>query len=289
MIRQPIITVMGHVDHGKTSLLDKIRNTAIASKEAGGITQHIGASEVPVDVINNICGPLLKKMNITLTIPGLLFIDTPGHEAFTNLRRRGGSISDLAILVVDVTKQFEPQTYEAIEILKEYKTPFIVAANKIDLVTGWQKKDTYSFAESLNQQRPDVVADLEAKLYTLVGSLSEVGFSSERYDRVTDVKKEISIIPLSARTGEGVAELLMYVAGLSQRFLEKRLEIDPSEPGMGGILELKEEKGLGLTLDAILYNGTLRVNDIIAFATSSGVKTAKIRSLLRPKPLQELK
>lgn len=289
MIRQPIITVMGHVDHGKTSLLDRIRNTAIASKEAGGITQHIGASEVPIDVINKICGPLLKKMGVGLTIPGLLFIDTPGHEAFTNLRKRGGSISDLAILVVDVTKQFEPQTYEAIEILKEYKTPFIVAANKIDLITGWMPKATYSFTDSLAEQQPNVVQDLEARLYKLVGTLSELGFQSERFDRVTDVKTELSIIPLSAKTGEGIAELLMYATGLSQRFLEKRLEIDPSDPGIGGILELKEEKGLGITLDAILYNGNLHVNDTIAFATSTGISTAKIRALLKPKPLQELK
>src|SRR5271156_1968715 len=196
MIRQPIIAVMGHVDHGKTSLLDRIRNTAIASKEAGGITQHIGASEVPIDVINKICGPLLKKMGTTITLPGLLFIDTPGHEAFTNLRKRGGSISDLVILVVDVTKNFEPQTYEAIDILKEYKTPFIVAANKIDVITGWRAKETYSFTESLATQQPNVAEDLEARIYTLVGKLSEVGFQSERFDRVTDVKKEVSIIPL---------------------------------------------------------------------------------------------
>lgn len=289
MIRQPIITVMGHVDHGKTSLLDRIRNTAIASREAGGITQHIGASEVPLDAIAKICGPLMKKMNAEITIPGLLFIDTPGHEAFTNLRKRGGSISDLAILVVDITKNFEPQTYEAIEILKEYKTPFLVAANKIDLVTGWRPQQTYSFTESFAKQAPSVQAELESKLYTLVGTLSEVGFQSERFDRVTDVKKEVSIMPISAKTGEGVAELLMYAAGLSQRFLGKRLEIDPNEPGVGGIIEKKEEKGLGVTLDVILHNGTLHVNDTIAFATTTGISTAKIRALLKPKPLQELR
>ncbi len=280
---------MGHVDHGKTSLLDKIRNTAIASREAGGITQHIGASEVPIDAVQKICGPLMAKMGVSLSIPGLLFIDTPGHEAFTNLRKRGGSISDLAILVVDVTKSFEPQTYEAVEILKEYKTPFIVAANKIDVVTGWRSQATYSFSESIKSQQQNVVEDLEAKIYSLIGKLSELGFASERFDRVTDVKKEISIIPLSAKTGEGIAELLMYATGLSQRFLGKRLEIDPQDPGVGGIIELKEEKGLGPTIDAILYNGTLSVNDTIAFATPEGVKTAKIRALLRPKPMQELR
>ncbi len=289
MIRQPIITVLGHVDHGKTTLLDRIRNTAIASREAGGITQHIGASEVPLEAITDICGPLLKKMNAEITIPGLLFIDTPGHEAFTNLRRRGGSISDLAILVVDITKNFEPQTYEAIDILREYKTPFIIAANKIDLVTGWRVQQTHSFLESIAAQSKNVQDELEAKLYKLVGTISEAGFASERFDRVTDVKKEISIMPLSAKTGEGIAELLMYAAGLSQRFLGSRLEIDKNEPGVGSIIELKEEKGLGLTLDVILYNGALHTADSVAFATPDGVKTAKIRALLKPKAMQELR
>jgi len=289
MIRQPIIVVMGHVDHGKTSLLDKIRNTAIAAREAGGITQHIGASEVPITVVDKIAGSLLKKFNATITIPGLLFIDTPGHEAFTNLRKRGGSVADLAILVVDVTKNFEPQTYEAINILKEYKTPFIVAANKIDLITGWRVNKTSSFTESFEKQSPEVAADLDARIYSLVGKLSELGFESERFDRARNFQKEVVIIPVSAKTGEGIAELLVYATGLVQKFLESRLSIEVNGPGIGSIIEKKEEKGLGTTIDVILYNGTLSVNDRIAFATSTGVGEAKIKALLKPKPLQELR
>ena len=288
MIRQPIISVMGHVDHGKTSLLDKIRNTTMANREAGGITQHIGASEVPIEVVKKICGTLMRNAS-DIKLPGLLFIDTPGHEAFTNLRRRGGSVSDLAILVVDITKNFEPQTYEAVEILKEYKTPFIVAANKIDLITGWIPSNTYSFLESLSRQHPGVNEAEEARIYEIIGKLSEIGFSSERADRVTDFTKEISIVPVSAKTGEGLAELLMYATGISQKFLEMRLNIEASGPGRGSILEKKEEKGLGLTLDVILYNGSLNVNDTVAFATSSGVKTSKIKALLKPKPLNDIR
>jgi translation initiation factor 5B len=289
MIRQPIICVMGHVDHGKTSLLDRIRSTTITSREAGGITQHIGASEVPLDVIEKISGELLRKFNTKITIPGLLFIDTPGHEAFTNLRRRGGSVADLAILVVDVTKSFEPQTYEAIEILKEFKTPFIVAANKIDLETGWRPTGSSSFTEALSRQGKNVQEGIEAKIYGLVGKLSELGFNSERFDRVKDFKSELIIVPVSAKTGEGLAELLMYATGLSQRFLEQRLQIEVSGPGRGSILEKKEDKGLGTTIDIILYNGTLRVNDTIAFATPAGMGRAKVKALLKPKPLQELR
>lgn len=287
MIRQPIIAVLGHVDHGKTSLLDKIRNTATANREAGGITQHIGASEVPIEVIERISGPLLKKFGAKITIPGLLFIDTPGHEAFTNLRKRGGSLADLAILVIDITKNLEPQTYEALNILKDYKTPFVIAANKVDLLTGWRDSSASSFTDAISKQQPMVAERLEALTYQLVGKLSEAGFNSERFDRVTDFTKEILILPVSARTGEGLSELLVYVAGLSQRFLEARLSIEVDGPGKGSILERKEEKGLGSTIDIILYNGTLKTNETIAFATEAGVRTGKIKALLKPKPLQD--
>ncbi|MEM0149875.1 MAG: translation initiation factor IF-2 [Candidatus Micrarchaeaceae archaeon] len=289
MIRQPIICVMGHVDHGKTTLLDKIRNSTIAAKEAGGITQHIGASEVPISVVERICGPMLKAMGSKITIPGLLFIDTPGHEAFTNLRKRGGSVSDLAILVVDITKGFEPQTIEAINILRGYKTPFIVAANKVDLITGWNSVKTSSIMESLKKQNSYVNGELDEKMYGLMGKLGELGFSSDRFDNVKDFKAELAIVPLSAKTGEGIAELLMLVTGLSQRFLEMKLSIEVNGPGKGSILERKEITGLGTTIDVILYDGSLHVNDTIAFATPDSVATAKIKALLKPKPLHEMR
>lgn len=289
VIRQPIIVVMGHVDHGKTALLDRIRNTAVASREAGGITQHIGASEITLEVIERICGQLLKKLGAKITIPGLLFIDTPGHEAFTNLRKRGGSVADLAVLVVDVSKNFEPQTYEAIEILKQYKTPFIVAANKIDLITGWRANETTSFTETASKQQRRVVEELDSRIYEIVGKLSEVGFNAERFDRIKDFKSEVVIVPVSAKTGEGVAELLMYATGLSQRFLEMRLNIEVNGAGKGSIIERKEERGLGSTIDVVIYDGTFKVNDIVAFATATGIGRTKIKALLKPRPLQELR
>lgn len=289
MIRQPIIVVMGHVDHGKTSLLDKIRSTTITAKEAGGITQHIGASEVPIDVINKICGPLLKASGIKITVPGLLFIDTPGHEAFTNLRKRGGSVADIAILVVDISKGFEPQTIEAINILKEYKTPFVVAANKVDLITGWIDYKTNSVMESLKKQNQYVQNEFQNRMYETIGKLSELGFSSETFNNIKDFKTELAIVPISAKTGEGLSELLMVVTGLAQRYLESELKIEVNGPGRGSILEKKEVKGLGITLDVILYDGTLKVNDIIAFATPNGIATAKIKALLKPKPLHEIR
>ncbi|MEM3227932.1 MAG: translation initiation factor IF-2 [Candidatus Micrarchaeaceae archaeon] len=289
MIRQPIISVMGHVDHGKTTLLDRIRKTAVAAKEAGGITQHIGASEVPIGVVKEIGGKLIEQMGIKLTIPGLLFIDTPGHEAFTSLRRRGGSISDMAIVVVDVSKGFEPQTVEAIEILKSYKTPFIIAANKIDLINGWISTGSMSFSEAIKKQSGGVEEELMNRIFETSGRLSELGFSSNIFSGVKNFQKEIAIVPVSAKTGEGVAELLMLVAGLSQRFLEARLTIEVHGPGKGSILERKEVIGLGSVIDVIIYDGTLRVNDTIAFAVPGGIATAKIKAILKPAPLSEIR
>ncbi|MGC8694347.1 MAG: translation initiation factor IF-2 [Candidatus Micrarchaeia archaeon] len=289
MIRQPIIVVMGHVDHGKTTLLDKIRSTTVASREAGGITQHIGASEIPIDIINKICGQMINANKIKITIPGILFIDTPGHEAFSNLRKRGGSIADLAILVVDISKGFEPQTIEAINILKEYKTPFIIAANKVDLLTGWIKQNTNSIVESLQKQNQYVLKEFNDKMYELIGRMSELGFSSDIFNNINDFTKHIAIVPISAKTGEGIAELLMIITGLTQKYMENKLNIEINGPGKGSILEKKEITGLGMTIDVILYDGTLHINDVIAFATSTSIATAKIKALLKPKPLSEIR
>jgi translation initiation factor 5B len=281
---------MGHVDHGKTSLLDRIRSTGVARREAGAITQHIGASEVPISVIRETCAPTMGKAKCdALKIPGLLFIDTPGHEAFTNLRKRGGSVADLAVLVVDITQGFQPQTVEALKILREYKTPFVVAANKIDLMNGWNPQETDSFAKSYASQRPEVQAACEERIYELVGRLDSHGFQSERFDRIEDFRKQVPIVPVSAKTGEGIAELLMLLAGISQRFLEEQLETEVKGPGKGSILEVKDEKGLGKTIDVILYDGSLRKNDEIVFGTLNGARETKVRGLLKPKPLDEMR
>jgi len=287
MIRQPIITVLGHVDHGKTSLLDAIRNTRVAAKEPGAITQHIGATEVPIEVIQNLAGPLIKKFGFTLSIPGLLFIDTPGHEAFTNLRKRGGSIADLAILVIDAMQGIQPQTAEAIEILKAYKVPFVIAMNKIDMLNFYSSKEG-SFLENHNTQNERTKQLFDELLYILVGRLYEYGFEGERFDRCA-FGKQIPIVPVSARTKEGLPELLTLLAGLSQKYLEKKLEISADETAKAAVLESKEEKGLGKTIDVILYQGTLKVNDEIAMLGKKGIITTKIRALLQPKPLQEMR
>ncbi|MFO7711335.1 MAG: translation initiation factor IF-2 [Candidatus Woesearchaeota archaeon] len=287
-IRSPICTTLGHVDHGKSTLLDSIRGSSIVNTEAGKITQSIGASIVPLDTIKKICGKLLDSLGMKFTIPGLLFIDTPGHAAFTSLRKRGGNLADIAILVVDINEGFKPQTIEALEILKKSKTPFVVAANKIDLISGFTDFKG-PLLENINKQSDNVKRELDTKHYELVGKLSEFGLNSERYDRVEDYTQQVAIIPTSAKQGIGMPEILMLISGLAQRFLEDCLHCNLSGPARGVVLEVKEEKGLGKTIDVIIYDGTIHVNDLIGIGGLDEPITTRVKALLEPAPLSEIR
>ena len=278
----PIVAVLGHVDHGKTSLLDAIRGSNVAEKEAGRITQMIGASFVPKEHIERLAKDILNIFKIKVEIPGLLFIDTPGHEAFTSMRVRGGSIANIAVLVIDITQGIQPQTVESIEILKRYKTPFVVALTKVDLIDGWRDTGKKSILMALKEQPPHTLQRLEERLYTIVGQLAEHGFNSERFDRVADFTKEVALIPVSSKTKEGLAELLLLLAGLSQKYLKGKLEVPEDAKAKGTIIEVKEEKGLGTTADIILHEGILRKGDRVAFIGKQGVVETKIRALLMP-------
>jgi translation initiation factor 5B len=280
--REPIISVLGHVDHGKTTLLDWIRSSTVAAREAGGITQHIGATDVPFDAVKRICGPLLNAMGAKINIRGLLFIDTPGHAAFTNLRRRGGSVSDLAILVVDINEGLMPQSIEAIQILKNYRTPFVVAANKVDAISGWRA------GVKIEEQLERTKEEFYNKFYKLVGQLSDQGFDSQLYTQITDFRKEVAIVPISAKKGEKVPELLMILIGLAQHYLAGQLSVEMNSPAKGTILEVKKETGLGTTLDVIIYDGVIRKNDQIVVGAKEPIVTT-VRALLRPKPMDEMR
>lgn len=257
--------------------------------EAGKITQVIGASIIPLEAIKRVCGKLLEVLKLKITLPGLLLIDTPGHAAFSNLRKRGGALADIAILVVDINEGFRPQTIEALEILKADKVPFVVAANKIDLVPGWSSEEGKGLLENINNLPGNVSGEFEKKLYELVGKLHEFGFPAERFDRVEDYTKQVAIVPTSAKKGEGIAELLMVLTGLAQKFLEEELECDVSGPAQGTVLEVKEEKGLGTTLDVIIYDGKLKVDETIVIGGIEKPIVTKIRALLEPMPLVEMR
>ena len=288
-IRQPIVSVLGHVDSGKTSLLDKVRGTGVQEREAGGITQHIGASFLPVETIQKICGPLYEKLSkVEHKIPGILVIDTPGHEIFTNLSSRGGSAADIAILVVDANRGFQPQTNESLKILESRKVPFVVALNKTDMVSGWKDTETQFISSSIEKQNPEVQAFLDEKIYDVVTALSVLGYQSEAFYRINDYKKEIAIVPVSAKTGVGIPELFAVLVGLTQQYLKDKLNQE-EKSNRGIILEVNDEVGLGPTANVILIDGEMKKDDSLIVAKRDTVVVTKPKALLLPKALDEMR
>ncbi len=288
-IRSPIISVLGHVDHGKSSILDAIRGTNIVRGEAGAITQAIGASIMPISLIRKKCGAIIDSLNMNITIPGILFIDTPGHAAFTSLRKRGGSLADIAIVTIDINEGLKPQTIEVIKILKAFKTPFVIAANKVDLIQGFRKSSDL-FSASFKAQSEEIQLKIETKLYELIGVLYEqFQISAERYDRVDDYTKQVAIVPCSAIKNVGLDELLMVITGLAQKFLEQSLNLNIEGPAKGIILEVKESVGLGICADAIIYDGSLKAGDHIIIGTLGEPMKVRVRSLLMPEALKDMR
>jgi translation initiation factor 5B len=287
-VRQPIVAVLGHIDTGKTLLLDKIRKSSVQMREAGGITQHIGASYFPVETLQELTGTLLKQLRGGIQIPGLLVIDTPGHEAFVNLRKRGGAVADIAILVIDILRGCEAQTFECIDILKSRKTPFLVAANKIDRIPGWISKPEQPLLSSYQNQDAYVRKDVDEHIYTIIGTFSSLSFRADRFDRITDFTRTIAIVPTSAKTGEGIPELLAVLIGLTQQYMREKLQVTKG-PARGTVLEVKEEPGLGVTVNAIIYDGVLKKGDTIVLGGKEKPIVTKVRAVLLPKPLDEIR
>jgi len=282
-IRQPIVTVCGHVDHGKTSILDCLRDSCVQSREKGGITQKISFTLYSMNQLKLAC-PIIDKKRIHLNIPGFLLIDTPGHAAFTNLRKRGGSLADLAILVIDINEGIKPQTAEVIQILKLHKTPFIIALNKIDNISGWRKQDE-DLKKSIESQTQNVKQFFDEKYLSLIGSLQNHGFDADLFYNIQDFTKKIALIPCSARTKEGIPELIMMLCGLSQKYLSNKLKLGKEPRGV--LLEIKKEKSTNY-IEAILYDGELKKSDEIAIASFDTEKEpliTKIRILEEIEPL----
>ncbi|MEK6913162.1 MAG: translation initiation factor IF-2 [Nanoarchaeota archaeon] len=283
-IRQPIVTICGHVDHGKTSILDYFRDSSLQEQEAGGITQKISFTLYPKEQIEKAC-TLIAKKGMNLEIPGFLFIDTPGHAAFTNLRKRGGSLADLAILVIDINEGIKPQTAEVIQILKFNKTPFLIALNKIDNISGWrtEKGKETNLQRNIETQPMNVKSLFDERYMTIAGALSSYGFDADLFYNITDFTKKISLVPCSARTGEGIQELMMMLCGLSQKYLAERLKL--GEEAKGVILEVKKEKS-NEYVEAILYDGKLEKNHEIAVASIEGNPIiTRVRSIEEIQPL----
>ncbi len=285
--RELIASILGHIDHGKTSLLDYVRGTVVQKREAAGITQHIGASYFPVEAIKNFCGDKFAKLDIFL--PGILIVDTPGHAAFMNLRKRGGAVADIAILVIDIMDGPMPITWESVNILREKKVPFIIAANKIDRIPSWKPNKNADFVETYNKQSEFVQKNFDEKLYKIIGDFLEEGFPGcDRYDKIKDFTKSLAIVPTSAITGEGISSLLIVLLGLAQQFLKDKL-LYSEGPAKGVVLEVKKEAGYGFTIDALIYDGIIKKGQKMVVGGLEKPIVTKIRALFQPKPLDEIR
>ncbi|ODQ68432.1 hypothetical protein NADFUDRAFT_49072 [Nadsonia fulvescens var. elongata DSM 6958] len=286
-LRSPICCILGHVDTGKTKLLDKIRQTNVQEGEAGGITQQIGATFFPIDAIKSKTQVMEKYAPQDFKVPGLLVIDTPGHESFSNLRTRGSSLCNIAILVVDIMHGLEPQTIESIRLLKAGKTPFIVALNKIDRLYGWDATANGAFRDSLAKQNKSVQREFEDRLEKTKLAFAEQGLNAELYYKNKNMAKNVSLVPSSAITGEGIPDLLSLLLTLTQTRMNKQLMYLSTLEAT--ILEVKVVEGLGTTIDVVLSNGILHEGDRIILCGQNGPIATNVRALLTPQPLRELR
>jgi len=286
-LRSPICCILGHVDTGKTKLLDKIRQTNVQEGEAGGITQQIGATYFPVDAIKQKTAVVNRDGTFEFKVPGLLIIDTPGHESFSNLRSRGSSLCNIAILVVDIMHGLEPQTLESMKLLRDRKTPFIVALNKIDRLYGWKMVANNGFQESLALQNKGVQNEFRNRLEQTKVAFAEQGFNSELFYENKSMSRNVSLIPTSAHTGEGIPDMLKLILQLTQeRMVGSLMYLSEVQ---ATVLEVKAIEGFGMTIDVILSNGILREGDRIVVAGTEGAIVTNIRALLTPAVMKELR
>lgn len=286
-LRAAVVCVLGHVDTGKTKILDKLRRTHVQDSEAGGITQQIGATNVPIDAIKEQSKYVKGSNKFEFKMPGLLIIDTPGHESFSNLRNRGSSLCDIAILVVDIMHGLEPQTIESINLLKKKKCPFVVALNKIDRLYDWNVMARRDICDVLKEQKSNTTLEFNQRAKEIILQFAEQGLNAALFYENPDPKTYISLVPTSAITGEGMGNLLFLIIEFCQKMLSKRLMY--SDELQATVLEVKAIPGLGTTIDAILINGKLREGQTMVVAGTDGPIVTPIRSLLMPQPLKELR
>merc|ERR1719154_1017941 len=287
VLRAPVVCVLGHVDVGKTKILDKLRRTNVQDGEAGGITQQIGATNVPIAVIQEQCKMVQGFLEAPLRLPGLLIIDTPGHESFSNLRDRGSSLCDIAILVVDIMHGLEPQTIESLNLLKKKKTPFVVALNKIDRLYEWKPNKHKDVREVIASQPHNTRLEFQKRKDEVILALAEQGMNAALFYENPDPEDYISLVPTSAHSGDGMGNLMASLVAMSQSFLAKRLSY--TEELQATVLEVKAIGGFGTTIDICLVNGRLKFGQTIVLAGTDGPIVTTVKALLTPAKMQDLR
>ena len=287
-LRCPIVCILGHVDTGKTLILDKLRRTNVQAGEAGGITQQIGATYFPKEYCDNLHEKVKHRFANENNLPGFLVIDTPGHESFTNLRSRGSSLCDIAILVVDIMHGLEQQTLESIELLRQKKCPFIIALNKIDRIYGWKAVDYNNTRDALEMQQASAQSEFQDRLGKAVLAFAEQGFNACVYWENQNLDEYVSFVPTSAITGEGLPDLISYLTYVCQTQIPQQLT-EKNDVFECTVLEVKVIEGLGTTIDVVLVNGLLKVQDTIVLQGFNGAIVTQVRALLTPHPMKEMR
>lgn len=286
-LRAPVVCVLGHVDTGKTKILDKLRHTHVQDGEAGGITQQIGATNVPKETIEEQTKMVKNFDRENIRIPGMLIIDTPGHESFSNLRNRGSSLCDIAILVVDIMHGLEPQTIESINLLKEKKCPFIVALNKIDRLYDWKKSPDTDVVATLKKQKKNTKDEFDERTKAIIVEFAQQSLNAALFYENKDPRTFVSLVPTSAHSGDGMGNLIALLVELTQTMLARRLA--HCDELRAQVMEVKALPGMGTTIDVILINGRLREGETILVPGVEGPIVTQIRGLLLPPPLKELR
>lgn len=286
-LRSPICCVLGHVDTGKTKLLDKIRQTNVQDNEAGGITQQIGATFFPIENLKKETTKIPAGAKLDHVIPGMLVIDTPGHESFSNLRTRGSGLCDIAILVVDIMHGLEPQTIESIGLLKMRKTPFIIALNKVDRCYGWKECPDTPMRAALKEQPEHTRQEFEDRLAKTIVLFAEQEINAQVYWKNPNLAEYVSIVPTSAISGEGISDLLLQLIMMTQTVCRDQIMFHSIIECT--VLEVKKIEGHGTTIDVVLLNGVLHHDDTIVVCGLNGAIVTRIRSLLTPQPMKELR
>merc|ERR1711971_394262 len=287
VLRAPVVCVLGHVDVGKTKILDKLRRTNVQDGEAGGITQQIGATNVPIAVIKEQCKMVRGFNESPLKLPGLLIIDTPGHESFSNLRDRGSSLCDIAVLVIDIMHGLEPQTIESLNMLKKKEVPFIVALNKVDRLYEWKANRHKDIRDVLDSQPHNTRLEFTKRKDEVILGLAEQGINAALFYENPDLTDYISLVPTSAHSGDGMGNLMGQLVEHSQTYLARRLSY--TEELQCTILEVKAIGGFGTTIDVCLVNGRLKFGQTIILPGTDGPIVTTVKALLTPSKMQDLR